>query len=288
MAALTVAAAAAGLTAGAGLAADPEVSFGVTQAPEPVTAGLQTRYDFAIANGTAGSTFSNQLVDTIPAGATLVSATASQGSCSYAGGKVTCSLGRIFPGASASVTMFLTAPTASFENCGTLTYHVIVGETTQKRTRTVCDATEVRPANDPNFRGGCIAGGTTLSTGTTPTIADPQSTALTTPGGDCATVGETEATSPSEACGAGATCKTQISEIIHAPCAVESPCTVTLSFDGSYGKISVIYYNGVNVKWCTTPGVASPDPCILKKKLLAGGDSQYTLLSAIDAKMRGG
>jgi hypothetical protein len=286
---VAVAAAAAGLTAGAGLAADPEPTFTVAQAPEPVTAGLQARYDFAIVNGTAGSMFNSQLVDTLPAGATVASVTPSQGTCTVTGATIRCQLGVVRPGASASVRIFLTAPASNFENCGTLNWHVIVGSSTEQRTRTVCDATEVRAANDPNFRGGCVGGNGTISTGTTATPADPQNTALTTPGGECITVAEVNATSPQDACGAGATCKTQISEIEHPPCTASAPCTVILTFDfATYGKIATVYFEGVRVKWCTTPGVASPDPCILKKHLLADGDNQFTLLSAIDARYRGG
>jgi hypothetical protein len=277
-----------GLTAGAGLAADPDVSFTVTQAPEPVTAGLQARYVFDITNPTASATFYNLFTDTIPAGATLVSVTPSQSTCSVSGSTIRCQLGKINPGGSASVTIFLTAPQADFTNCGTLEIRRIAGDSTVGERRTVCDSTVVRAADDPNFRGGCIGSGGTISTGTTASVADPQNTALTSPGGDCITVGEVPASSPTEACGPGAICKTEISEIEHPPCAVSNPCTIRLTFDSSYGKIQAIYYNGVRVRWCTTPGVASPDPCIQKKHILADGDNQFVVLSAIDARMRGG
>jgi hypothetical protein len=278
----------AGLTAGTGLAADPDVSFELAQDPPTVTAGLQARSVFSIANDTGGSMFFTELATPIPDGASVVSATPSQGSCTVSGGAVDCLLGPILSGASASVTIFLIAPSADFDVCGTLTWHRIAGDTTQKDSETVCETTAVRPADDPDFRGGCIGSGSTISTGTTATAADPQNTALTSPGGECITVGEVPASSPQEACGAKATCKTQISEIEHPPCATANPCTVTLTFDSTFGKIQVIYYNGVNVKWCTRPGVASPDPCIQKRRTLSDGDNQFILLSAVDARMRGG
>jgi hypothetical protein len=232
--------------------------------------------------------FFTELEVPTPAGATVVSATATVGSCTVSSAGVDCLLGRILPGGAATVTIFMTAPSADFESCGTLTWHKIAGDTTQKESKTVCDATAVRPADDPDFRGGCIGTNGILSTGTTASAADPQNTAISSPAGDCITVGEVPATSPTEACGAKATCKTQISEIEHPPCAPANPCTITLTFDSTFGKIKVIYYNGVNVKWCTTPGVASPDPCIMKRRTLSDGDNQFTLLSAIDARMRGG
>ena len=74
----------------------------------------------------------------------------------------------------------------------------------------------------------------------------------------CIKVEEVAATGPSDACGTGFTCKTEVSEIEHPPCAVSNPCIVTITFDSSFGVITNLFYNGVLVQNCTTPGVASP------------------------------
>jgi hypothetical protein len=70
-----------------------------------------------------------------------------------------------------------------------------------------------------------------------------------------------------------------------------------VTFDSSFGTVTKLYYNGVLVLPCTTPGVASPDPCLVSRTLLQPAvgrlmhgprDTQFVVLSAIDARMRGG
>jgi hypothetical protein len=103
-------------------------------------------------------------------------------------------------------------------------------------------------------------------------------------------------TGPSDGCGTGFTCKTDISEIQHPPCPANNPCVITVTFDSSFGTITRLFYNGVLVQPCANPAVASPDPCLLSRKLVARAargplwfnDTQFVVLSAIDARMRGG
>jgi hypothetical protein len=70
-----------------------------------------------------------------------------------------------------------------------------------------------------------------------------------------------------------------------------------VTFDSSFGEIRKLFYNGVKVEPCTTPGVASPDPCIPSKTLVSSSarsvqtgakDTTFVVLSAIDARLRGG
>jgi hypothetical protein len=176
-------------------------------------------------------------------------ATVSGPSCSHAAGKVTCDLGNLKKGQTATVVMFFTAPAASFENCAIFTFK-------------------------------------------------EQNTSLTTPNAACLKVEEVAATSPTDACGAGFTCKTDVSEIEHPPCPVNNPCLVVITFDKSFGTVYKLFYNGVRVLSCTTPGVASPDPCLVSRTLIpstgrglltgSGYDTRFTILSAVDARLRGG
>jgi len=212
---------------------------------------------------------------------------------------------------SAKVVIFYTAPTAAFQSCGTLTFKEGGSDSNKSHTDTLatCQGTAVRAANDPNFRGGCIGATQEISTGSTATATDPQNTKVKTKNAACIKVEEVAATGPNDACGTGFTCKTQVSEIEHPPCAVSDPCIVTITFDSSFGVITNLFYNGVLVGNCTTPGVASPDPCILSRTppLVTRGlltcrsplsrvpltcppaqDTTFTLLSAIDARLRGG
>lgn len=283
------------ITAGPGFGSDPHVVFGAQGAPASVTAGRTAHLTFDVANQTPDSLHWVTFRHTLPAGASLVSVTPSQGSCSQEGGELSCLLGKLPRGASATVSVLLTAPPAGFEGCGAISWKQT--GTTTRLTDTACVPMPVRAVDDPDFQGGCISAETVISTGSTATASDRQTTALRTPDGACVTVGEVPATSPTDACGAGETCKTDVSEVEHPPCAPANPCTITVTFDSSFGKIRNLYYNGFLVEPCTTPGVASPDPCLVSRTYLrpagrvlarGGRDTQFVILSAIDARLRGG
>jgi uncharacterized repeat protein (TIGR01451 family) len=281
--------------AGPGWGSDPEVPFTADGALATVTAGRTAEVTFAVSNHKSRTLNYVTFHHVLPAGASLVSATSSQGSCSQSGSTVSCLLGKIRSGAGAMVTVAFSAPASDFQSCGTITWKQTGSTTTF--TDTTCAQTAVRPADDPNFQGGCIGAETVISTGSAATGTDRQTTSLRTPDGACVSVAEVPATSPTDACGAGETCKTDVSEIEHPPCAVGNPCTITVTFDSSFGTVKKLYYNGVLVQPCTTPGVASPDPCLVSRTLLPRSlaralpgprDTQFVILSAIDAKLRGG
>jgi hypothetical protein len=99
---------------------------------------------------------------------------------------------------------------------------------------------------------------------------------------------EVAATSPTDACGAGFTCTTEISDVILPECSPTDPCTVTLTFDKDLGKVRRVFKDGVLVAPCTNPVVASPDPCVVSKTQLKGGDTRFVLSFALDARLRGG
>ena len=63
--------------------------------------------------------------DTLPSGATFVSATSTQGTCAYGSGKVTCTVGTLGVGAKATITIVV-KPTRK----GTITNTVSVTSTT--------------------------------------------------------------------------------------------------------------------------------------------------------------
>jgi uncharacterized repeat protein (TIGR01451 family) len=83
-----------------------------TGSPDPVLVGETLTYNLtAHNNGPSGAT-GVTLTDTLPAGVTYQSATPSQGSCSQANGTVTCSLGSLANGGSASVSITVTPQSA--------------------------------------------------------------------------------------------------------------------------------------------------------------------------------
>jgi uncharacterized repeat protein (TIGR01451 family) len=278
--------------AAAGQAADPDVTASATSDPPVVSAGFETAYTFTLDHPGTGTLTNARLVDQLPAGAVFASASASQGSCAHASGVVTCELGNI-PGSTLGVAVEIRfqAPAASFQNCGSFSFKEGGNDSDSSHLDTIaaCASSTVRSATDPNFRGGCVEAGDTISTGSAVTSADPQNTSVTTSEGACITVAEVAASSASEACAPGFTCKTEISEILSPPCSMVEPCTVTLTFDGkTFGKIKNVFKDGQLVAPCADPVAAVPDPCLVSKTNLKGGDSQFVVRYGVDARMRGG
>ena len=90
----------------------PAADLSVTgsDSPDPVRVGKRVKYTIAASNEGPGGATGVSLVDTLPAGATFVSAKTTQGSCSRAARKVTCALGDLASGTTATVTVVVRAP----------------------------------------------------------------------------------------------------------------------------------------------------------------------------------
>jgi uncharacterized repeat protein (TIGR01451 family) len=89
---------------------NPSADLAVTKTdtPDPVSQGTELTYSIGVSNAGPSSATGISLTDTLPAGVTFNSATATQGSCSQASGTVTCSLGTLANTASATVTIKVT------------------------------------------------------------------------------------------------------------------------------------------------------------------------------------
>lgn len=87
-----------------------DLAIGKTGIPNPVTEGGNITYSVTVTNNGPGEASSVSMVDTLASLLAYVSATPSQGSCSEALGVVTCSLGSIANGASATVTIVAATP----------------------------------------------------------------------------------------------------------------------------------------------------------------------------------
>src|SRR5262249_28796283 len=85
------------------------LSTSVTSSPPTVTAGKQVQYTVTVSNTTAANVAAVQTVDTLPAGTTFVSAS---GGCTGTG-PVTCVLGTINSGSSASASILVTTASGS-------------------------------------------------------------------------------------------------------------------------------------------------------------------------------
>jgi acid phosphatase type 7 len=91
-----------------GLASSADLSLSKSDAPDPVQAGQLLTYTLTAQNQGPSSATNAAVTDTLPAGVTYDSATPSQGSCTESAGTVTCALGTLAGGATASVDVKVT------------------------------------------------------------------------------------------------------------------------------------------------------------------------------------
>jgi uncharacterized repeat protein (TIGR01451 family) len=84
-----------------------DVALGKTASQEPVASGTQFRYTIVVANYGPAQATGVIVLDGLPAGVSLVSATPSQGTCSGTT-NVSCPLGSLRPGGSAQVALVVT------------------------------------------------------------------------------------------------------------------------------------------------------------------------------------
>ena len=104
---------------------DADLGVTLTDAPDPVVVGSDITYTATVTNQGVSDAAGVVLTDILPPGTVFVGATPSQGSCSEAAGVVTCLLGAIADGGSATVAIVVTPTTQ-----GTVTDSVSVDATT--------------------------------------------------------------------------------------------------------------------------------------------------------------
>ncbi len=83
----------------------PVADLGLTKSdsPDPVLAGQLLTYTLGVSNAGPHAAAGVTVTDTLPANSTFDSASATQGSCSESAGTVTCALGTVANGGTASV-----------------------------------------------------------------------------------------------------------------------------------------------------------------------------------------
>jgi uncharacterized repeat protein (TIGR01451 family)/CSLREA domain-containing protein len=86
-------------------AAVADLSLTKTDSPEPVGLKKVLTYTLTVSNGGPSDATAVTVEDELPAQVQFISATPSQGTCTHSGGVVTCSLGSVAAGASATVTI---------------------------------------------------------------------------------------------------------------------------------------------------------------------------------------
>ena len=86
-----------------------ELSVAALDTPDPVPLGSVLTYTLDVTNAGPDAASNTMLTDTLPVGLAYLQATPSQGSCGEAAAVVTCVLGTLADGASATVTLMVTA-----------------------------------------------------------------------------------------------------------------------------------------------------------------------------------
>ncbi|WP_026423909.1 CARDB domain-containing protein [Actinokineospora inagensis] len=102
-----------------------DLSISKSAIPSPVIAGAPLSYTLAVANNGPSTADSVVVTDTLPAGLTTTGQQSTQGTCTVVVQTITCALGTMAPGATATVTITADTPgivpLAGFSNTGTVT-----------------------------------------------------------------------------------------------------------------------------------------------------------------------
>jgi uncharacterized repeat protein (TIGR01451 family) len=85
-----------------------DISVTKTDSADPVNLGDNITYTITVTNNGPDNATGVSLMDTLPASVNFVSATPSQGMCAQAAGLVTCNLGALANGSSATVSIVVT------------------------------------------------------------------------------------------------------------------------------------------------------------------------------------
>ena len=284
VAALAAASPAAGSSSGTATAT-------LSGSPNPVTAGTTVAYDTTFTNGTSQPLPNTTLDAPAPAGFSIVSVSSS-GSCTTAAGDATCTFGTLAPGESASATVIMNVPSATGDVSSAVTWTSGDGdEDSDDITLPAYTTVTVKAPSTDVVSEYVLPAGGTVSTGSTTSATNPQSTIAevpSTPNGVPVTLSEVNATSPQDACGPGATCVGQISVITVSapPFPVTDPLHFTFLLDSSELPKHItkkqalklpLFHDGVLVPACTAPGVASPDPCVSVRKIIRVKPGHFTL-----------
>lgn len=273
-----IAASVLGAPAAAGSSAGPpSATASIADAPDPVTAGEQVRYLTTLTDDGPATITHVELAFPLATGMTLVSATPSVGSCTPGAGGVECQIGTLAAGASAQVSVIAQVPAQPGSVAVTAQWTADIGQQDPhhyfaSETTTVAAASPDRVARYVGPAGGTL----TTDPGTGATASNPQVTAAVipaTPDGTPASLSESNASGPADACGPSATCFGQISTItIGQTFSPGDPLRFSFVLDSTevpaHTKVSKIpmFHDGVLVPTCTgAPGLASPDPCVVSR-----------------------
>jgi uncharacterized repeat protein (TIGR01451 family) len=249
----------------------PSLTTEISDSPDPVTAGLDVQYTLTVTNNGLFPVADAHVVDTLPPGTSLVSASAG---CTGTG-PVDCALGALAVGASAEVQLVVTSP-GTVPSGGTMTNSAVATPGTNP---TGTETTTVEPEQDGVAKGFVSPGGSITIEGDDPATLSLPNT------GDGAPVLITQSEGGTF-CG-GEECTgttTTISDFdgyldplnpIHLVLEYNFPSSATSLADAADAYAATIYKNvdpenpnvGTAVPFCTTPLIAIPSPCVSSRAI---------------------
>jgi uncharacterized repeat protein (TIGR01451 family) len=262
-----------------------------------VTAGEPVRFETTLANNGPATITHVELTLPMPSGLTVEGAEASTGSCTTALDQAHCTIGTLAPGGSAQVAVIARTSNPGVVSV-TAMWTAVNGLGDIHSYPATVSTTIAAPS--PDLVAGFVPpSGETLTTdpGSGATASNPQVTTATIPAtadGTPAALSETNASGPGDACAPSATCFGQVSTIsIGETFSPGHPLRFAFVLDASeipkHTKVNRIpmYHDGVPVANCAgSPGVASPDPCVVSRTKLATQDVQIVVLSSTNGRWR--
>ncbi len=124
----------------------PDVAISKIDSPDPVVPGGELTYLITVQN-VSGTTANDVVItDPLPAGTSFISCVVSQGSCAESGGTVTANIGTLAPGASAVLTLKVSAPQG--DPCGPITNVATVTATNDSNSEQYCAGGDAMHAED--------------------------------------------------------------------------------------------------------------------------------------------
>jgi uncharacterized repeat protein (TIGR01451 family) len=151
-----------------------DLSITDNDSPDPVTVGNNVTHTLTITNNGIDDATGVSVLDTLPAGTNLVSATPSQGGCTPSAGTVTCSLGGIGNGGSATISVLLTTTAAgTIQNSATVSGNETDPSTANNTANEMTTVSKASPTLGTQASagvqvGGSVSDGASLTGGYTP------------------------------------------------------------------------------------------------------------------------
>ncbi len=258
-----------------------------TDAPDPVTAGLDVRYLVTVKNLGPDEATGVGLTDTLPAGTTFIEAAASQGTCGPpVTGTIECDLGTLADGASATLSVVVQSPSSA----GSITNSASVKaneEDPVSGNDSSSESTTVQARTRDEAHGWVPASGgqRVITTGGRPSPSDTTVTRVIVPEGVEGEVHLLEGSIDEGGCPAPYQCFGQQVDL-SAQRSFADPYQLAFTFDDSVvpnvpaTRLATLHF-GEQVLRCTTPGELGPDPCLTGGRRIMG-DLRRSVLSTYD------